>query len=209
MCFSVYKGNNRGAKALVRLIHRRRNNVKCIFYLHSGLQPIWSNLSPFNVNCNKLYWNFIRWQVSPKVYFVKIIHQAFQVTPNDSSVIHSSHLNFTIKSNIYLFMSFLFKHVLMIRSVNTKNQVYTSTMFCMFVCCLHYYHFISKLQKYYGTLEAVGTRESIIRDIIARRNVRYKIRFPLQNPLPRISSIIYDSKIICTGLQGMSCIFEH
>ncbi|XP_063708617.1 serine protease gd-like [Culicoides brevitarsis] len=55
--------------------------------------------------------------------------------------------------------------------------------------------------KYYGTLEAVGTRESIIRDIIARRNVRYKIRFPLQNPLPRISSIIYDSKIICTGLQ--------
>lgn len=59
------------------------------------------------------------------------------------------------------------------------------------------------LQKYYGTLEAVGTRESIIRDIIARRNVRYKIRFPLQNPLPRVSSIIYDLKIICTGLQGM------
>lgn len=129
-----------------------------------------------------------------------------QVTPNDSSVIHSSYINFTIKSNIFLFMSSLIKHVLMIRSVNTKNQVYAST-FPRFVCCLHY-HFILKLQKYYGTLEAVGTRESIIRDIIARRNVRYKVRFPLQNPLPRISSIIYDSKIICTGLQGMYCIFE-
>uniref|UniRef100_A0A336MBZ6 CSON009297 protein n=1 Tax=Culicoides sonorensis TaxID=179676 RepID=A0A336MBZ6_CULSO len=55
--------------------------------------------------------------------------------------------------------------------------------------------------KYYGTLETIGTRESIIRDIIARRNVRYKIKFPLQNPLPRVSSIIYDSRIICTGLQ--------
>lgn len=68
--------------------------------------------------------------------------------------------------------------------------------------CINFPYFFNT-QKYYGTLEAVGTRESIIRDIIARRNVRYKIRFPLQNPLPRVSSIIYDSKIICTGLQGM------
>ena len=43
-----------------------------------------------------------------------------------------------------------------------------------------------------------------IQEIQQRRPIKYKIRFPVQSPLPKLTQILYNNDIVCTGSPGMS-----
>lgn len=57
-------------------------------------------------------------------------------------------------------------------------------------------------QNYFGKIELVSTRSLILQDILARRPVRYRVRFPLPDPIPKLSAIILNGRTICQGRQG-------
>lgn len=53
--------------------------------------------------------------------------------------------------------------------------------------------------SFYGSIKLNGTREETLSDIIKGNNVRYKVTFPVPWPLPKLTSIIFNNQIICTG----------
>lgn len=58
------------------------------------------------------------------------------------------------------------------------------------------------MQKYVGALELFGTRQEAIQNIRQRLPIKYRVRFPVTAPLPVLTEIRHNNKIICSGLPG-------
>lgn len=58
-------------------------------------------------------------------------------------------------------------------------------------------------QHYVGALELYGTRDDAIQEIRSNQFVRYRVRFPLQNPLPKLTQLSVNGQVMCTGAPGM------
>lgn len=59
-------------------------------------------------------------------------------------------------------------------------------------------------QQYVGSVELYGSREAAIKEIRSNQPVRYRVRFPLQNPLPKLTQLSVNGRILCTGPPGRS-----
>lgn len=64
-------------------------------------------------------------------------------------------------------------------------------------------------QQYVGAVELHGTREDAIQEIRTNQNVRYRVRFPLQNPLPKLTQISINGQVLCSGPPGMFLYFQN
>lgn len=62
---------------------------------------------------------------------------------------------------------------------------------------------MSQFQQYLGAVELYGSREDAIQKIRLNRLVQYRIRFPSQNPLPKLVQISVNAEVLCTGQPGM------
>lgn len=54
-----------------------------------------------------------------------------------------------------------------------------------------------------GTIELYGSQDDAIQEILSNQPVRYKVRFPLQNPLPKLVQISLNGQVLCAGPLGM------
>lgn len=57
-------------------------------------------------------------------------------------------------------------------------------------------------QQYVAAVELFGSEENAIQDIRNGRPVRYRIRFPLQNPLPKLTQLSLNGQVHCSGPPG-------
>uniref|UniRef100_A0A336M0I6 CSON009299 protein n=1 Tax=Culicoides sonorensis TaxID=179676 RepID=A0A336M0I6_CULSO len=58
--------------------------------------------------------------------------------------------------------------------------------------------------NYYGSLELLGSQNAALQNILSGRNILYKVTFPLQRPLPKLTQILYNGKLICSGYPEQS-----
>lgn len=61
-------------------------------------------------------------------------------------------------------------------------------------------------QKYVGAIELVGTKQAALQNIINGRPIRYIVRFPLPEPIPKLTSLVYNKQVLCTGPPGKSML---
>lgn len=52
---------------------------------------------------------------------------------------------------------------------------------------------------YVGSIEAIGDNRQLLDQISKGRGVSYRVNFPLQNPLPRLTKIKLNGNVLCTG----------
>ena len=55
------------------------------------------------------------------------------------------------------------------------------------------------LQNYYGKIEFLGTPEQVVNQMYSNEPITFQIMFPIQDPLPIISSITANGQAICSG----------
>ncbi|XP_062564801.1 uncharacterized protein LOC134227395 isoform X1 [Armigeres subalbatus] len=53
--------------------------------------------------------------------------------------------------------------------------------------------------NYIGSIEAIGDNRQLLDQISKGRGVSYRVNLPLQNPLPRLTKISLNGKVLCTG----------
>uniref|UniRef100_A0AAG5D0J2 Serine protease gd N-terminal domain-containing protein n=1 Tax=Anopheles atroparvus TaxID=41427 RepID=A0AAG5D0J2_ANOAO len=53
--------------------------------------------------------------------------------------------------------------------------------------------------KYVGSIEAIEDSTQILEQFGKGRGVQYRINFPLQDPLPKITKVIFNGRELCTG----------
>ncbi|XP_063708228.1 serine proteinase stubble-like [Culicoides brevitarsis] len=67
--------------------------------------------------------------------------------------------------------------------------------------------------NYYGSLELLGKKAAALQSILYGRRIRYKVNFPMQHTLPRLTKIVYNGQLICHGPpeQGLVTVIrlEH
>lgn len=58
-------------------------------------------------------------------------------------------------------------------------------------------------KKYVGEITLVKDKQNAIEDIANGLPILYRVRFPLQNPIPKLTAIYYNDQLICTGPRGL------
>ncbi|KAG5681576.1 hypothetical protein PVAND_010995 [Polypedilum vanderplanki] len=53
--------------------------------------------------------------------------------------------------------------------------------------------------RYVGEISLVKDKESTINDVANGQPILYRIRFPIQNPIPKLTAVHYNNQLICTG----------
>lgn len=53
--------------------------------------------------------------------------------------------------------------------------------------------------KYAGRIEMLGERSDILQQLLKRGTLKYKVHFPLLTIIPRITSVIFNNQVFCTG----------
>ena len=61
---------------------------------------------------------------------------------------------------------------------------------------------ISVFQGYFGKIELAKDRNEVVNDIRNGRPILYRIMFPIQNPLPKLTAIYNNDQLICSGSVG-------
>lgn len=61
-------------------------------------------------------------------------------------------------------------------------------------------------QKYVGEISLAKDRQSAVNDIANGQPILYRVRFPIQNPVPKLTAILYNDQLICTGPKGCAMI---
>uniref|UniRef100_A0A1B0D6C1 Uncharacterized protein n=1 Tax=Phlebotomus papatasi TaxID=29031 RepID=A0A1B0D6C1_PHLPP len=59
-----------------------------------------------------------------------------------------------------------------------------------------------RLLSYVGTLELRDSQEATLQRLQSGQTVRYRVKFPLPNPVPRLVKITYNGNVICQGEQA-------
>lgn len=57
-------------------------------------------------------------------------------------------------------------------------------------------------QRYVGDIALVKDRQSTVNDVAKGLPILYRVRFPIQNPLPKLKAIYYNNQLICNGQNG-------
>ncbi|XP_052867652.1 serine protease gd-like [Anopheles cruzii] len=55
------------------------------------------------------------------------------------------------------------------------------------------------LSKYVGSIEAIEDNAQITEQFSKGRGVSYRINFPLQEPLPKLTKLVFNGRELCTG----------
>ncbi|GLV31361.1 gastrulation-defective [Carabus blaptoides fortunei] len=63
--------------------------------------------------------------------------------------------------------------------------------------------------KYAGSLDLLGTRTEVLHAMLNERPMKYRVNFPLQYPLPQVTAITLNTRIICTGPIVAGPIVTH
>lgn len=58
---------------------------------------------------------------------------------------------------------------------------------------------MQKTQSNSGSLEFIGSKGAALQNVASGRNLQYKVNFPIQVPLPKLTKILYNGELICTG----------
>lgn len=53
--------------------------------------------------------------------------------------------------------------------------------------------------SYVGSIEAIGENRQLLDQISKGRGVSYRVNLPIQNPLPRLTKLSLNGKVLCTG----------
>lgn len=53
--------------------------------------------------------------------------------------------------------------------------------------------------SYVGSIEAIGDNRQLIDQVSKGRGVSYRVNLPIQNPLPRLTKLSLNGKVLCTG----------
>ncbi|XP_065076736.1 putative uncharacterized protein DDB_G0279653 [Ochlerotatus camptorhynchus] len=53
--------------------------------------------------------------------------------------------------------------------------------------------------SYVGSIEAIGDNRQLIDQISKGRGVSYRVNLPIQDPLPRLTKLSLNGKVLCTG----------
>lgn len=59
---------------------------------------------------------------------------------------------------------------------------------------------------YVGSLELANSKTDALQKMMRNYPIKYKLNFPVQNPIPRIKSIVTNGQVICTGTNLQSLI---
>ena len=65
---------------------------------------------------------------------------------------------------------------------------------------------IFSFQKYVGEITLVKDKQNAINDVVNGFPILYRVRFPLQNPIPKLTAIYYNDQLICSGPRGLMSI---
>ena len=60
-------------------------------------------------------------------------------------------------------------------------------------------------QRYVGEIELAKDKQSTANDISNGLPLIYRVRFPVQNPVPLLSAIYYNDQLLCSGAKGKFC----
>lgn len=63
--------------------------------------------------------------------------------------------------------------------------------------------------KYAGSLDLIGTRTEVLHAMLNERPMKYRVNFPVQYPLPQVTAITLNNRIICTGPIVAGPIVTH
>lgn len=85
-----------------------------------------------------------------------------------------------------------------------SHRMIFSHFFKEFILQTKFTEILFHFQQYVGSVELLGTKEEAIQEILSHQLVRYRVRFPLQNPLPKLTQIAVNGQVLCTGPQGLS-----
>ncbi|XP_035796407.1 serine protease gd-like [Anopheles albimanus] len=55
------------------------------------------------------------------------------------------------------------------------------------------------LSKYVGSIEAIEDNAQILEQFNKGRGVTYRVNFPIQEPLPKLTKVIFNGRELCTG----------
>uniref|UniRef100_A0A2M4DQL8 Putative secreted protein n=1 Tax=Anopheles darlingi TaxID=43151 RepID=A0A2M4DQL8_ANODA len=55
------------------------------------------------------------------------------------------------------------------------------------------------LSKYVGSIEAIEDNAQILEQFNKGRGVSYRVNFPIQEPLPKLTKVIFNGRELCTG----------
>lgn len=58
------------------------------------------------------------------------------------------------------------------------------------------------LQRYVGDISLVKDRQATVSDVASGLPILYRVRFPIQTPLPKLKAIYYNNNLICKGQDG-------
>jgi hypothetical protein len=58
---------------------------------------------------------------------------------------------------------------------------------------------LNSFQNFPGSIEIIGDRTTIFKDIVNRRPAKYRVNFPLKRVLPRLLEVVVNGQSICTG----------
>lgn len=48
-------------------------------------------------------------------------------------------------------------------------------------------------------MDILGSQEAALRNASSGYNLHYKVNFPLQNPIPKLTKMFYNGQLICSG----------
>lgn len=57
-------------------------------------------------------------------------------------------------------------------------------------------------QRYVGDISLAKDRQSTVNDIANGLPILYRVRFPVQNPIPKLTEIYYNNQLLCRGPKG-------
>jgi hypothetical protein len=58
------------------------------------------------------------------------------------------------------------------------------------------------LQRYVGDIDLLKSKESTTNDVANGLPIEYRVRFPLQHPIPKLTEIFYNGQSLCKGQKG-------
>lgn len=59
-------------------------------------------------------------------------------------------------------------------------------------------YIIFPFKKYIGDVSLVKDTQTVVNEIANRGPIHYRVRFPVQDPLPKLTAIYYNNELLCS-----------
>lgn len=100
------------------------------------------------------------------------------------------------KITFYLIRSISNIFVPLFTTVEVRWKIDTSNRSCLMGAIFFVF------QKYVGRLELAQSKEQSVKAVNQGRPLKYKIHFPLRQPIPVVTGLWFNNQHVCSGPRG-------